>query len=84
MMSGGYISSELLQGATKDYFIFGEGGNWGRYVANSYENPSVLFSTPLNIMGFKKVFSELFRSNFEEVLRLESHVIAQFLPDSYS
>lgn len=86
MFSGGYISIELFQGAAKDYFIFGDGGNWGRYVANSYANPNAapMFSTPLNIMGFKEEFSELFRKNFEEVRQLESHITPEnFLPDSY-
>lgn len=83
MMSGGYISIELLQGAAKDYFVFGDGGTWGRYVANSYENPSAIpeFSTPLNIMGFKKEYSEIFRTNFEHLI--EPEIISRWLPDSY-
>lgn len=83
IMSGGYVSIELFQGAAKDYFVFGDSGNWGRYVANSYENPAALptFSTPLNIMGFKKEYSEMFRKNFEHLANQK--IVSAWLPDSY-
>jgi hypothetical protein len=86
LMSGGYVSTELFQGAAKDYFVFGDSGNWGRYVANSYANPSAIpmFSTPLNIMGFRPEFVELFRESFDEVRRLEPYTTPEILlPDSY-
>jgi hypothetical protein len=85
LMSGDPISVLLfqVQGAIKDYFVFGDGGNWGRYVANDYANPTAapLFSTPLNIMGFKKEYSEVFRKNYEHLIKPE--IISDWLPDTY-
>jgi hypothetical protein len=71
LMSGGYLSVELIQGATKDYFISGDSTQWGKYVGNSFVNSSVNphVGTPLNILGFKQqhtvahdVFRELLLS----------------------
>lgn len=90
LMSGGYVSIELFQGAAKDYFIFGNSGTWGRYVANDYACPFIepATGTPLNIMGFKGEFSELFSKEFEEVRRLNSQItpetlVSKWLPDAY-
>lgn len=89
IMSGGIVGCEHFNNGCKDYFVFGDSGNWGRYVANSWVQP--LNSTglnPLNIMGFKKEFSELFKRNFEEVRKLEPEItpeilFSEWLPDSY-
>lgn len=89
LMSGGFISSELFQSGYKDYFVFGGSGSWGRYVANDYVQPSNLVSfNPLNIMGFKKEFSEVFKKNFEQLWQLEPEItseilFSEWLPDSY-
>jgi hypothetical protein len=89
MMSGGFVSSELFQSCYKDYFVFGDSGTWGRYVANDYVQPTNnLGSNPLNIMGFKKEYSKVFRKNFEPLRLLEPEItpeilFSEWLPDSY-
>jgi hypothetical protein len=92
LMSGGSASTVLfqVQGAIKDYFMFGDSGTWGRYVANDYASPTIepAVGTPLNIMGFKREFSELFRKQFEKVQRLNPEItsevlLSEWLPDSY-
>lgn len=89
IMSGGDAASEHFHNGCKDYFVFGDSGNWGRYVGNSYTKPTNLESSnPLNIMGFKEEFSELFRTKFDEVRRLEPEItpeilLSEWLPDSY-
>jgi hypothetical protein len=89
LMSGGIIGSEHFKNGCKDYFVFGDSGNWGRYVANSWIQPSNLAGFNwLNIMGFKKQFSEIFRQSFEKVRQLEPQItseilFSEWLPDSY-
>jgi hypothetical protein len=89
LMSGGIVGSEHLQNACKDYFVFGDSGNWGKYVANSWIQPSNLTGFNwLNIMGFKKQFSEIFIKNFEKVRQLEPEItteilLSEWLPDPY-
>lgn len=82
--SGDYISIELFQNAYKDYFVFGDSGNWGRYVANDYVNPINLEgSTPLNITGFRSRYSKLFKEEFGVSQSLNKQIISKWLPDSY-
>lgn len=89
LMTGGIAGSEHFHNGCKDYFVFGDSGNWGRYVGNSYTKPTNLDSSnPINIMGFKEEFSEIFINNFEEVRRLEPEItpeilLSEWLPDSY-
>jgi hypothetical protein len=80
MMSGGFISSELFQSCYKDYFVFGDSGYWGRYVANEYVHPANLAGfNSLNIMGFKKKYSEVFRKNFEQLRLLGPEISPEVL-----
>ena len=89
LMSGGYVSTEIFNGGPKDYFVFGDSGSWGRYVANSWIQPSNATGlNPLIIMGFKKEYSEIFRNNFEQLRLLEPEItpeilFSEWLPDSY-
>lgn len=89
LMSGGIMGIEHFNNGCKDYFVFGDSAIWGRYVGNSYVKPGNLVSSnPLNIMGFKKEYSDVFRKNFEEVRRLEPQItpeilFSEWLPDSY-
>lgn len=89
IMSGGHAATEHFNNGCKDYFVFGDSGNWGRYVGNSYVKPgNEVSSNPLNIMGFKKEYSELFGKNFEEIRRLEPQItpeilLSEWLPDTY-
>lgn len=43
MNAGGYISTELLGFAHKNYFVFGDSGLWGKFAANDLEVPQFLF-----------------------------------------
>lgn len=82
MMSGGYASMELFQGASKDYFLYGDSGVWGKYVANSWAHPSnTVAGTPLNIIGYKKTSAEIFKKNFPS--ETESEYVLKWLPESY-
>ncbi len=89
MLSGGIVGSEHLKNGCKDYFVFGDSGNWARYVANSWIEPSNLTGlNPVIIMGFKKEYSGLFRKNFEPLRLLEPEItpdqlISQWLPQNY-
>jgi len=89
LMSGGIAGSEHLNNGCKDYFVFGDSGNWGRYVGNSYVKPeNQVSANPINVMGFKKGLSDMCRNNFEEVRRLEPQItpeilLSEWLPDSY-
>jgi hypothetical protein len=74
LMSGGLVSLELFQYPFKEYFVFGDTGTWGKYVANDYEKP-------LDIIGFKKNYSEVFKRNFKQLI--EPEIITEWLPDVY-
>ena len=89
MMSGGIVGCEHFNNGCKDYFVFGDSRNWGRYVANSWIQPANLTGlNPLNIMGFKKQYSDVFKKNFELLRILEPEItpeilFSEWLPDSY-
>lgn len=89
IMSGGFAASEQFNNGCKDYFVFGDSGSWGRYVANSWVQPTNLTGlNPLIIMGFKKEYSEVFKKNFEQLRLLEPEItpeilFSEWLPDSY-
>lgn len=72
IMSGGLVTDELFQSCYKEYFIFGDGGNWGRYAANDYEDPSgeTVFD-PINLMGFRKNYCPDIKTNFEQKIPSE-------------
>ena len=59
----------------KNYFVFGDSGEWGKYVANDYK-------FPLDIIGFRNKYAELFKRNF--VLSIEErNEIYEWLPETY-
>jgi hypothetical protein len=74
LTSGGYVSLELFQIPVKEYFVFGDTGTWGKYVANDYVYP-------LDIIGFQKEYAEVFREHFEPLIELE--VYTKWLPNAY-
>lgn len=74
LTSGGYVSEELFEAPFKEYFVFGNTGTWGKYVANDYVYP-------LDIIGFQKEYSEVFRERFESLI--EPEVISKWLPSTY-
>ena len=77
LMSGGYISTELFQWFYKDYFVFGDSGSWGRYIANDTGN------CPFDIIGFKKEYSQIFKKKFGRIPKRELKELEKWLPDSY-
>ncbi len=74
IIAGGLISQELFQYPFKEYFVFGDTGVWGKYVANDYV-------TPLDIIGFKMDYLEIFKKRFEQLV--EPQILSEWLPDLY-
>lgn len=74
-MSGNFISSVLAEMCANEYFVFGDSAAWGKYAANDYEKP-------LDIIGFKKEYSQLFKDIFR-VPKEEEFEIFEWLPPLY-
>lgn len=74
IMSGGLVSLELFKYPFKEYFVFGDTGTWGKYVANDY-------IYPLDIIGFQKEYSDVFREHFEPLI--EPEIYSEWLPNTY-
>ena len=66
------ISYELFQRPVRNYYVFGDSGKWGKYVAND-------FDTPVDIYCFKKEFESVFRGNLK-VTKEESKELKELLP----
>ena len=75
LASGNFASAILLEMPHKEYFVFGESGTWGKYVANDYESP-------LDILGFNPEVANVFRSKFK-LSEAEEREIAEVLPPAY-
>lgn len=75
LTSGNFASAILLEMPHKEYFVFGESGTWGKYVANDYESP-------LDILGFKWEVANVFRGKFK-LSETEEREIAEVLPLAY-
>jgi hypothetical protein len=75
LTSGNFASAILLEMPHKEYFVFGESGTWGKYVANDFE-------FPLDILGFTREVADVFRDKFRRSAA-EEREIAQFLPPAY-
>ncbi len=73
--SGGFVSSILLEMPHKEYFVFSESGNWGRYSASDYK-------IPLDIYGFKDPITSIFK---ERIFRHEAKKdeLVRSLPEIY-
>lgn len=72
--SGNYISAVLLDWPANEYFIFGNSGKWGMYVANDYIHP-------LNVVAFQEDCAQVFRDNFN-VAPDEWAEIKKWIPQS--
>lgn len=75
LMSGSFISDVIIDCDINEYFVFGESGAWGKYAANDYIHA-------LDIVGFKKEYSSLFREVFK-VLSEEDTEISEWVPKGY-
>ena len=69
------ISYELYQRPIRNFFVFGDTGNWGKYAANEHE-------FPLDIFGFKKEYEKIFRNRFE-MTEKERNELKKFIPKEY-
>jgi len=75
LVSGNFISTVLFNWPSKEYYVFGDTGLWGKYSANEYKNP-------LDIIGFDKSYSGLFKGKFEQPPE-EKEEISEWLPPAY-
>jgi hypothetical protein len=73
--NGCLISNILCKAPIYDYFVFGDSGLWGKYIANEFE-------ASLDFIGFKREFSEVFRENFV-LSKDDQQVIKECLPLHY-
>jgi hypothetical protein len=69
------LSYELFQRPVRNYYVFGDSGKWGKYVANDCEYP-------LDILGFHKEYASLFRENFRMSIKEEQEII-DWIPLDY-
>lgn len=72
LMSGNFVSTALFEMFANDYFVFGDSGTWGKYVANDND-------FPLDIVGVKYEYRDI----FEEQLGLTQKKILKILPLNY-
>lgn len=81
LCSGRGISFELFNSSYKDFFVFGNGAHWGRYV--SPESPSKNYQVPIEITltGFEREHADIFKSAYEEFV--DNRIWAE-LPTSYA
>jgi len=69
------ISYELFKRPIRNFYVFGNTGKWGRYVANDSE-------TPLDIFGFDKEFRGVFEHNYNDPI-IGQNEILEWLPPAY-
>ncbi len=74
LMSGEDISYELFDFPSKEYFVYGNTGAWGKYAADEAIDP-------IWIIGFEGQYSELFRKHFEHLV--EEEVVTSQIPVTY-
>lgn len=66
LISGNFISTVLFEASENDYYIFGDSGEWGMYVATEYVNEVVNpAGTPIRIIGFDPKYRTIFRDTFK-------------------
>jgi hypothetical protein len=83
IMSGGSISRELFETSYKEFYVFGDSGKWGKYVANEYWDRSIdRAGTPLDIIGFTKEYEHVFRNTFK-ISKKDAATIKKWLPPKY-
>jgi hypothetical protein len=58
IISGAELSFLVFKMPERNYFVFGDSGQWGKYAGNDYESP-------LNIIGFNRKYADLFHSKFK-------------------
>lgn len=73
--NGGYISIELFGMPHKNYYVFGDTGNWGKYTASDNDKP-------IEIIGCKESCLNYFKETFKEYAG-DYNRIFEFLPEAY-
>ncbi len=73
--NGGFISVELFGMPHKNYYVFGNTGNWGKYTASDYENP-------IDVIGCTSEYINFFKSVFKDYAG-DYKKIKDFLPAAY-
>ena len=65
--SGNYISSVLTKMYHNEYFVYGDSGKWGWYVANDYKDPLKLIGVNNN---FHKKLNSIQKEHMSEIKNL--------------
>lgn len=77
LMSGSFISIALLEMPCNEYFVFSEGGFFGKYVANDYD-------FPMDIIGITPDIDYIFMEQIKQSLNDENRdEILKWLPSIY-
>lgn len=58
LTSGNFISSAIVDNSAKEYFVFGDSINWGKYSANDYFDP-------IDLIVFKDKYASIFDYYFK-------------------
>lgn len=92
LMSGGVVGCEHFNNGRKDYFLFGDQGKWGRYVANCWLKPIHTLPTPLIFDGVLLEYLPQFQQSYTRIplsaqerddrLLIESWLPSEYLSDS--
>ncbi len=75
LMSGGVFSTILFEMPHNDFFVFGDAGKWGKYVANDLE-------TPLDIWGVLEDFVGTFGRRLVD-FEVESQGVMTSIPTEF-
>ncbi|MBK8150914.1 MAG: hypothetical protein IPK58_22620 [Acidobacteria bacterium] len=88
LMSGGVVGCEHFNNGRKDYFLFGDQGKWGRYVANCWLKPGHTLPTPLIFDGVLLEYLPQFQQSYTRIPlsaqeRDDRLLIESWLPSEY-
>lgn len=70
------ISYELFQRPVRNYFVFGDSGKWGKYVAND-------FDVPTEVYCFKKGLELFFKQRFDVADDEEDIELKELIPEYF-
>lgn len=76
LLSGGLFSEEIFQMGIRDYFVYGDSGMWGKYVANDYVHP-------LDVIGYRRDVATTFRELFSISKREKAELEKKWIPKEY-
>lgn len=73
-MSGGYISRDIFLAPVREYYVFGDSGQWGEYVSNDHIDM-------VRVFGFLPEFAEMFQSRFPLSPEEEDQLMKEMPPE---